>query len=60
MFVEDWCYKKYGNKVTFVMGVYGSNTITYSWMVCNSLLEDIEEDKIIARLEESFVDKIWN
>lgn len=33
MFVEDWCYKKFGNRVAFAMGAYTSSAIMDNWVV---------------------------
>lgn len=60
MFAEEWCYRKYGNKVTFVQGVYGSNAIMTSWRLSPCSVFNVEDSKIIGRLEEDFVDKLWN
>lgn len=60
MFVEDWCFRKFGNRIGFVMGAYGSNAVAYKWLIESCELQDVEEDKILAKLEEKFVDKIWS
>lgn len=59
LFAEDWCFKKYGNGVAFVMGTFGSNAIIKNWMVTNCKMEEVENDKIIGRIQENFVDKLW-
>ncbi|HLO11329.1 MAG TPA: hypothetical protein VK190_03610 [Pseudoneobacillus sp.] len=60
MFAENWCYNNYGNKVAFTMGVYGSNAILYRWRFQQCALDQVEPNKVIARLEEDFVTKLWD
>ena len=41
------------------MGTFGSNAIIKNWMVTNCKMEEVENDKIIGRIQENFVDKLW-
>lgn len=59
LFAEHFCYKEFGNKVGFVMGAYGSNAITTTWSISSCDLKSIDENKIITKIEEDFVEKIW-
>lgn len=59
MFLRDWLYKKFGNPISFVMGVYGSNAITNSYLWYEVVESDVNADKILARIEETLVNKIW-
>lgn len=59
MFLKDWLYKKFGNPISFVMGVYGSNAIVDSYIWYEITEPEIESNKILARIEEDFVNKIW-
>ena len=47
MFLKDWLHKKFGNPISFVMGVYGSNAImdSYTWY-------EVAESEVDARIEE--------
>lgn len=58
-FLKDWLHKKFGNPISFVMGVYGSNAImdSYTWYEVTE--SDVKSDKVLARIEENFVNKIW-
>lgn len=59
MFLKDWLHKKFGNPISFVMGVYGSNAImdTYTWYEVTE--SEVEPNKVLTRIEENFVNKIW-
>ncbi|QDP60496.1 MAG: hypothetical protein GOVbin1096_124 [Prokaryotic dsDNA virus sp.] len=62
MFAEHECYKRFGNKVEFCMGVYGSNAIVYNWVLLElENASDIPESKMdsVIKLEERFVKKLW-
>jgi hypothetical protein len=59
-FVEHWCYKKFGNRIDFCMGAYGSNAITDSWDIKEASEDDLRKYDILYRIEENFVTKIWN
>lgn len=62
MFAEHECYKRFGNKVEFCMGVYGSNAIVPNWVLSKlENVSDIPENKLenTIKLEENFVNKIW-
>jgi hypothetical protein len=59
MFAEHYCYQKFGNKIEFVMGVYGSNAITQNWSIREINKEQTANYPVLARLEENFVTKIW-
>jgi hypothetical protein len=58
-FAEDWCYKKYGNRIEFVQGVYGSNAIVENWRIVLHV-GACSTDKVIGRIEERFVKHIWD
>lgn len=58
-FVEHWCYGKFGNRIDFCMGVYGSNAIVPTWYVKEANGDDLREYEVIHRIEENFVTKIW-
>ncbi len=62
LFAEEWCYKKYKSRVDFVMGAYGSNAIMVTWSYDEVPLSSIDQnkDKILDRIEENFVTKIWS
>lgn len=59
IFAEDWCYCEYGNRITFIKGLYNSNSITHHWEYNECEIQDVEEDKIIDRIEDDLVYKIW-
>lgn len=59
LFAEHYCYKTFGNKVSFVMGVYGSNAITPAWSVTPCDMKKVDNNKILHKIEEDFVEKIW-
>lgn len=59
MFLKDWLHKKFGNPISFVMGVYGSNAIMDSYTWCEVTESEVEPNKVLARIEENFVNKIW-
>lgn len=58
LFVEDWCYRKYHNKVSFVMGAFSSAAIRENWYYLPCKLSEVD-DQIIEKIEEDFVTKIW-
>lgn len=58
-FLKDWLHKEFGNPVSFVMGVYGSNAIMDSYTWYEVTKSEVESDKVLARIEEDFVNKIW-
>lgn len=60
IFARHWCYERFGNEITFVMGVYGSNAITKEWSICHCPLNKVEDDKILDKIEEQFVNKLWS
>ncbi len=62
LFVEDWCYRKYKNKIGFIMGAYGSNAIMETWLYHEVPLASVNlnENKILDKIEENFVNKIWS
>lgn len=57
-FAEHWCYKEFGNRISFCMGVYGSNAIMDSWLIKEAKDEDMRHP-VIHKIEEEFVVKIW-
>ncbi|GAA4879420.1 hypothetical protein GCM10023310_69480 [Paenibacillus vulneris] len=59
-FVEHWCYEKFGNRIDFCMGVYGSNAITSTWFIKEATEKDIEDHPTLHKIEERFVKKIWS
>jgi hypothetical protein len=46
LFVEDFCYKKFGKPVGFVMGRYSSSTITRMWKIAQTSEEYIIKNNI--------------
>lgn len=58
-FVEHWCYKQYGNRIDFCMGVFGSNAIVPCWNIFHADEKDLESYEVIDKIEEEFVNKIW-
>lgn len=58
-FLKNWLCEQFGNPISFVMGVFGSNTImdSYTYYECN--ISEVDENNILTRIEENFVDKIW-
>lgn len=60
LFLRHFLCEKFGNPISFVMGVFGSNAImpSYSYIECSE--KDVIPDKILAKIEENFVDKLWN
>ncbi|MNV46332.1 hypothetical protein D3C71_1381570 [compost metagenome] len=59
-FAEHWCYSNLGNRIAFVMGVYGSNALMPSWVLTEFTGRDSSKISILARLEEEFVKKLWS
>jgi hypothetical protein len=59
-FVEHWCYERFGNSITFVMGVYGSNAICGNWYITSATDNDINQFEVLDKIEENFVNKIWS
>lgn len=60
LFLQNYLCETFGNPISFVMGVFGSNAImeSYTYSVCSE--KEAKPDKIIARIEEKFVDKLWD
>lgn len=58
-FAKHWAYTEYGNEIAFVMGAYGSNAIIGNWKVTQCDIDSIESDKIVDKIEENFIKKIW-
>lgn len=60
LFLQNYLCETFGNPISFVMGVFGSNTImeSYTYSVCSE--KEVKPDKILARIEENFVDKLWS
>jgi hypothetical protein len=59
-FAEHYCYEKFGNRIEFIMGAYGSNAITENWSVREVNIDSQKKQPILAKLEEDFITKIWN
>lgn len=59
MFLKDWLHKKFGNPISFVMGVYGSNAIMDSYIWYEVTESEVESNKVLTKIEENFVNKIW-
>lgn len=59
LFVENWCYSKYGNRVDFIMGGFNSNAIMEKWSFVGCDLYLVNEAEILDKIEEDLVDKIW-
>lgn len=59
MFAEEWGYRKYGNKIAFIRGTYGSNAIVDSWFIRECKLKEVVSSEIIDKVEEAFVTKLW-
>lgn len=59
LFVEDWCYKNYKNRVDFVMGTYGSNAIIEKWNFISCDLGDVKPDDVLDKLEDKCSPKMW-
>lgn len=59
LFLQNYLCETFGNPISFVMGVFGSNAImdSYTYSVCSE--KEVKPDKILARIEENFVDKLW-
>ena len=55
MFAEYACYKLFGNRVSFVQGVMGSNAIIDNWALDKSP-ESKPQGKIIATMQDQFAD----
>lgn len=60
LFLQNYLCETFGNPISFVMGVLGSNAImeSYTYSVCSE--KEVKPDKILARIEEEFVDKLWS
>lgn len=54
-FAEYAAYEIYGNKITFVQGVFSSNAITRSWSLGVGMSEP--DVKVVATVQERFVSK---
>lgn len=52
LFVEHWCYSKYGNGISFVQGFYGSNAIIHTWNYSKCDINDVEQDLILDTLKD--------
>ena len=63
LFAEEFMYEKYGNKIDFVQGTYGSNAIIEAWKIKQVDKNKVELNDIdnatIYKLEENFVDHIF-
>lgn len=59
-FLEYFLCKRFGNPISFVMGTFGSNAIMQTYTYLEVPESDVKADKILARIEEAFVDKLWN
>jgi DNA-directed RNA polymerase subunit RPC12/RpoP len=59
-FVRHYCFKKFGNEIAFVQGVYGGNAICDAWVIKSCLLSAVEPEKILAKIQPKFVDAIWD
>lgn len=59
-FLEYFLCKRFGNPISFVMGTFGSNAIMQTYTYLEVPESDVKADKILARIEEVFVDKLWN
>lgn len=58
-FLKNWLYENLGNPISFIMGVFGSNAIMDSYIYYECNMSEVDENKILAKIEEKFVDKIW-
>ncbi len=58
-FLEYFLCNKFGNPISFVMGVFGSNAIMPTYTFLEVPGYNVEADEILARIEETFVDKLW-
>lgn len=59
MFVEDWCYRNYKNRIDFIMGAYGSNAIMEKWNYLECQLNVVKGDNVLDKLEDMCSPKIW-
>lgn len=60
LFLQDYLCETFGNPISFVMGVHGSNEIMESYTYSECSEKEVEKNKILARIEEEFVDKLWS
>ena len=58
-FIEYFLCKRFGNPISFVMGTFGSNAIMQTYIYHEVPESDVKADKVLARIEETFVDKLW-
>lgn len=58
-FIEHFLCKRFGNPISFVMGTFGSNAIMQTYIYHEVPESDVKADKVLARIEETFVDKLW-
>ncbi|MBX4152272.1 hypothetical protein [Paenibacillus lautus] len=52
-FVEHYCYQKFGNRIDFVMGSYGSHAITETWEIQEIKYPDRYE--ILTEIEDVLI-----
>lgn len=57
--IEYFLCKRFGNPISFVMGTFGSNAIMQTYIYHEVPESDVKADKVLARIEETFVDKLW-
>lgn len=58
-FIEYFLCKRFWNPISFVMGTFGSNAIMQTYIYHEVPESDVKADKVLARIEETFVDKLW-
>lgn len=59
LFLKHWLGEEFGNPIALVGGVYGSNAIMDRYVYKEVPYEQVDTSKVLKRLEEKFVEKLW-
>lgn len=62
LFVEEWCYKTYGNRIKFKDNMYTNDKLIEVWTFTKStkkVTDLTESDTVLAKIEEALISDVF-